>query len=234
MRFRQLHRWDLTPKDAVGVQRELAGRVRRGPALGAFGLVAGADVSFEKTTRQVFAGVVVCRLLAGRGAKAPWEVVERAGVVAPESFPYVPGLLSFREAPPLLEAFGKIRAEPDVVLFDGQGYAHPRRFGLASHVGVLLDRPSIGCAKSLLVGEYREPGAARGCRTQLRDRDETIGTVLRTRDGVKPVFISVGHRIDLDSAVKVVLRCATRYRLPEPVRMAHSFVNELRLESLVV
>ncbi|MBI3461578.1 MAG: deoxyribonuclease V [Planctomycetes bacterium] len=223
MRVRHLHRWDLTPREAADVQRRLAGRVLSRPALRSFSLVAGADVSFHKTARKVYAGVVVCR-------GDTLEVVERTGVALPESFPYVPGLLSFREAPAVLQCFEKLTLEPDVILFDGQGLAHPRRFGLASHLGLLLNRPSIGCAKSRLIGEYREPGRRRGCRSQLRAGRETIGIVLRTQTGIKPVYVSVGHRIDLGSAVAVVLRCARKYRLPEPTRQAHLYVNQLRRE----
>ena len=231
MHIRHLHRWNLSPREAAEIQRQLAGQVQHGPARGDFSLVAGADVSFEKATRKIYAGVVVCRLTPGDSPGAKWQMVERAGVVTPESFPYVPGLLSFRESPAVLEAFQKLKSEPEVILCDGQGFAHPRRFGLACHLGLLLDRPAIGCAKSRLIGEYREPDPDRGSHTKLCDHDETIGVVLRTRTGIQPVFVSVGHRIDLASAVQVILRCTTRYRLPEPIRHAHAYVNQLRQEN---
>jgi deoxyribonuclease V len=155
-------------------------------------------------------------------------VVESAGVRAKARFPYVPGYLSFREIPPLLEAFAKLEAVPDLIICDGQGRAHPRRFGLACHLGVLLDLPTLGCAKSRLIGEHREPGPRRGAHTQLREGGEVIGEVVRTRSGVKPVFVSVGHRVCLETARRTVLRLAVRYRLPEPVRAAHREVNRLR------
>jgi len=140
----------------------------------------------------------------------------------------VPGLLSFREAPALLEAFAMLETEPHAVLIDGQGLAHPRRFGVACHLGVWLNRPCVGCAKSRLIGTHRAPALAAGSRRALRDGGEVIGTVLRTRTGVQPLFVSVGHRIDLGSAVALVLRCCRGYRLPEPTRQAHLFVNALR------
>lgn len=221
MKFRSLHSWDLTPKEAVGLQRQLAGRVQAGPSLKRFELVAGTDVSYHGPSRTMYAGVVVYSL--GRRS-----VVERSGATMPERFPYVPGLLSFRELPALLEAFSGIRRRPDVVLADGQGWAHPRRFGLACHLGLFLNLPTVGCAKSRLIGEHRLPGSRRGSSVQLRDGREVIGRVLRTRDGVKPVWVSVGHRIDLPSAVRVVLRSTAGYRLPEPIRLAHGYVNALR------
>jgi deoxyribonuclease V len=147
-------------------------------------------------------------------------------------FPYVPGLLSFREAPALLAAIRKLKAEPDAFIFDGQGLAHPRRFGLACHVGVLIDRPSVGCAKSRLIGSHDDPGRRRGSSAPLVDADQRVGTVLRTRDKVKCVYVSVGHRVSLSTAERLVLACCTRYRLPEPTRLADQLVarakNEVR------
>jgi deoxyribonuclease V len=142
------------------------------------------------------------------------------------TFPYVPGLLAFREGPVVLAALEQVSDPPDVLLFDGQGLAHPRRLGLATHIGVLLDRPSIGCAKSRLCGEHEEPPAERGGWVPLRDGDEVIGGVVRTRAGVRPVYVSVGHRVDLETAVSLVVACCTRYRLPEPTRRAHRAAGE--------
>jgi deoxyribonuclease V len=161
-------------------------------------------------------------------AAESFEVIERAGLEAPARFPYVPGLLSFREAPALLEAFDRLRARPDVVLCDGQGIAHPRRLGIASHLGLCLDLPTVGCAKSLLCGKYEEPGLNRGDRSPLVDRGEVIGAVLRTRARVAPLFVSPGHRCDLESAVGLVLATTGKLRLPIPTRMAHEYVNEVR------
>jgi deoxyribonuclease V len=144
--------------------------------------------------------------------------------VRPVRFPYVPGLLSFREAPALLAAIRRLKAEPDAFLFDGQGLAHPRRFGLACHVGLLIDRPSVGCAKSRLIGRHAEPDTHRGATAPLTDGEQRIGTVLRTRDGVKCVYVSIGHRVTLATAEQLVLACCTRYRLPEPTRLADLLV----------
>jgi deoxyribonuclease V len=155
-------------------------------------------------------------------------VIERVGVRADAAFPYVPGLLSFREAPPILEAFAKLRAQPDAVLVDGQGIAHPRRLGLASHLGLWLDLPTIGCAKSRLCGVFTEPGTARGATSPLLLDGAQIGDVVRTRKRCKPLFVSPGHRCDQASATRLVLELAIPFRLPTPTRLAHSFVNDIR------
>jgi deoxyribonuclease V len=221
MRIRSLHSWDLTPKEAVALQRELAGRVETGPALGEVELVAGADISYNRFSPTIYAGVVIVRLASG-------EVIERRGVVAKTAFPYVPGLLSFREAPAALQAFAMLKHKPDAVLLDGQGYAHPRRIGLASHVGLWLNLPCVGCAKSRLIGEFKPPKLAAGSCSDLIDKSELIGRVLRTKTGVKPLFVSVGHKIDLEGAARLTMAACRGYRLPEPTRQAHIFVNELR------
>jgi len=215
------HDWDLAIPEARALQERLRDRVierdrRRVPRL-----VAGADISFDRRSPHLHAAVVVLDAES-------LEVVEVAAVRARARFPYVPGYLSFREIPPLLEAFAKLRSQPDLVVCDGQGRAHPRRFGLACHLGVLFDLPTLGCAKSRLIGDYREPGPRRGAHTRLRDGGEVIGEVVRTRSSVKPVFVSVGHRISLETARRTALRLAPRYRLPEPVRAAHREVNRLR------
>ena len=184
-------------------------------------LVAGADVSFDKRSPTLFAGVVSIDAES-------LQVVDSAWVEAEAGFPYVPGLLSFREIPPVLEAFRGLKKRPDLLVCDGHGFAHPRRFGLASHLGVLLGLPSIGCAKSRLVGTHREPGPRRGAHVQLRDEGEVIGEVVRTREGVRPVYVSVGHRVSLVTARRWILRLAPRYRLPEPTRAAHALVNAAR------
>ena len=218
MKVRSLHGWDLTPKEAIALQTALRGRVVRKDRIGAVRRVAGVDVGFEQDGRVTRAAVAVLDF-------PDLALVEQVVVRAATAFPYVPGLLSFREAPAVLAAFEEIRVAPDLILYDGQGIAHPRRFGIASHVGLLLDCPSIGVAKSRLVGEHRMPATRRGAWTPLRDAGEVIGAVLRTRAGVKPLYVSIGHRVSLETAVRWTLACVTRYRLPETTRWAHRLAS---------
>lgn len=209
--------------EARGIQERLRSRVveRDAPVLGELRRVAGVDVAYGHGSARLFAAAVV--LDAER-----LEVVDVARARGWARFPYVPGYLSFREIPPLLEALGRLSAPPDLVVCDGHGRAHPRRFGLACHLGVLLDLPAIGCAKSRLVGCHREPGPRRGCHAALRDQGEVIGDALRTRSNVKPVYVSVGHRITRPTARRILLRLSTRARLPEPIRAAHAEVGRMR------
>jgi deoxyribonuclease V len=225
MQIHALHSWNLTREEAVALQSELAGQVDTQTPLARCELIAGADVSYNRFSNTIYAGVVVLHREDG-------SVVEKQGAVCETAFPYVPGLLSFREAPALLEAFAKVQSEPDVIMLDGQGLAHPRRLGLACHVGLWLDRPCVGCAKSLLLGRFKDLGRKAGEEAPLVDRGEVVGKAVRTKTGVKPVYVSAGHRIDLDSAVQVVLACCRGYRLPEPTRQAHLHVNALRREGL--
>lgn len=213
----RLHSWAVTPKQAVQIQRKLADRVIRRGVVRPLRTVAGCDAAFSPQDDLCIAGVVVWDVRAGR-------VVEQHVIRRKLGFPYVPGLLSFREIPALMQAVAKLQSEPDVFLFDGQGFAHPRRFGLACHAGVLLDRPAVGCAKSVLVGEFEMPDPKRGSLTPLIHKGERVGTALRTRDGVRPVYISIGHRVSLRTAGRIVLRCACGYRLPEPTRLADRLV----------
>lgn len=205
------HAWKLTPKQAIALQRQLARLVQIRPIPAGVRWIAGLDAAFS--ANECVAAVVLWDL-------ARREVAEQQVARAPLRFPYVPGLLSFREAPALLAALKKLDRRPDVLLCDGQGIAHPRRFGIACHVGVLTGIPTVGCAKSLFLGDCREPAKRRGSRAALTDRGERIGTVLRTRDGVRPLYVSAGHLADLPTAENLVLRCAMRYRLPEPARRA--------------
>jgi deoxyribonuclease V len=214
-----MHRWDLTPKEAVALQDQLRGRIVRADRLGPVERVAGVDVGFEADGRIARAAVAVLSFPELRP-------LEHAIARLPTAFPYVPGLLTFREAPAVLEAFAGLRALPDLILYDGQGLAHPRRLGIASHVGLLLDLPSIGVAKTRLIGEHGRVPAAKGRWTPLHDGEEVIGAVLRTRAHVKPLFISIGHRISLETAVGYVMACVTRYRLPETTRCAHRLASE--------
>ena len=216
-----LEPWTLDPERAVAIQKELARRVRIEPPDREIRLVAGGDMSFDLGSDVVYAGFVVLRL-------PELEVVERKGVKTVSEFPYVPGLLSFREIPPLLQAWELLESEPDAAFLDGQGLAHPRRMGIGCHFGLLIDRPTVGCAKTLFVGKREEPAPERGSWTPLVHRGETVGAALRTRDRVGPVFVSPGHRMDLPSSIDLTLACGGGTRIPEPTRRAHLFVNELR------
>jgi deoxyribonuclease V len=221
MKVQALHPWDLTTTEAAALQRQLADRVDARTPLTRCDLVAGADISYDRFSTLLYAGVVVMRL-------DDLTIVEKQGVVREVTFPYVPGLLSFRETPVLLDVFAKIKSEPDAVILDGHGFSHPRRFGYACHVGLCLDLPSVGCAKSRLIGTYKEPGQKAGSVAPLKAGEEIIGQIVRTKDRVKPVFVSVGHKIDLGSAVELILGTCRGYRLPEPTRQAHLHVNALR------
>ncbi|MHC4416669.1 MAG: deoxyribonuclease V [Planctomycetota bacterium] len=215
------HDWDLGVSQATRLQNELRELVIDADSGAPVRWVAGADVSAGRQGSRMYAGVVVCdaRTL---------EVVEIATACGEARFPYVPGYLSFREIPLLLKAFGRLGRRPDLVVCDGQGRAHPRRMGLACHLGLWLEVPTIGCAKTRLIGHYRMPGPRRRCHRRLVDRGEVVGEVVRTRGGVKPVFVSVGHRVSLPTARRWVLQLARPFRLPEPIRAAHHVVNELR------
>ena len=226
MTFPDLHRWDLTPKEAIALQRELSERiVLRDEVPEPVRLIAGVDVSCARFSPRVYAAVILYDLQSN-------QVVERVSAQAAEAFPYVPGLLSFRELPVVLAACRKLQRTPDVVLVDGQGIAHPRRLGIASHLGLWLDLPTIGCAKSRLCGEHDQPGTLRGAWARLMDGADEIGRVLRTRDRVRPLFVSPGHRVGLERAVQIVLACGRGYRLPEPTRLAHVESNKLRVRQV--
>jgi len=212
------HRWDLSPGAARALQLQLRDRVVVDDRLGRVQRVAGIDVGFENHGRVTRAAVAVL-------AYPSLELLEQALALRPTTFPYVPGLLSFRELPAVLDALGKLRVAPDLLLCDGQGLAHPRRFGLACHLGVLAEIPSIGVAKSRLVGEHEALASDKGSWTRLRAGQETLGAVLRTRAGVAPLYVSIGHRISLRTAIDYVLGCTTRYRLPETTRRAHRLAS---------
>ncbi len=212
-----------SPQEAKQVQLALRDRVEIAALSSAIETVAGADVSFNQSSSWGIGGVVVCDART-------FKVIDQASFQGKLSFPYVPGYLSFRELPLLVPAFERLVSMPDLVLCDGQGLAHPRRFGLACHVGVALDCPTIGCAKSRLVGEHTEPDTERGARVPLTLEGEEIGAVLRTRSGVAPVYVSIGHKITLDEAVDWTLQTSARFRLPEPIRWAHKLVNRIREE----
>lgn len=218
MRSHLHHPWNLTPCEARALQEQLRDRVECRDRLGPVRRVAGIDVGFEKRGAITRAAVAVL----GFPDLAP---LEEAVARQPTRFPYVPGLLSFREIPAVLEAFEGLRRRPDLIVCDGQGYAHPRRFGLASHLGVLLNLPSIGAAKTRLIGTHGDVPPERGAWTPLVDGDEVIGAVLRSRAGVKPLYVSIGHRMSLETAVRYTMACTTRYRLPETTRAAHRLAS---------
>jgi len=224
MRQPELHRWDVSQEEAVEIQKRLRSQLDLQSEPEKIETVAGIDVSYDKGSDWLFAAIVVLRL-------PDLQVINTASTTTLVPFPYVPGLLSFRECPAVLQAWEKLQLKPDCLMCDGQGIAHPRRLGIASHLGLWLDLPSIGCAKSLLVGSYQEPGEKRGSLTPLVHRKEQVGVVLRTKDRVAPVFVSQGHKISLNKAMEIVLACCTKYRLPEPTRQAHLLVNELRRQA---
>ena len=219
MKYLKLHAWNVGYKKAVEIQERLKKSIiLRGSAKDCK-LIAGADVSYTKESEIFYASVVVFNLQT-------MERVEEVTASGKVDFPYIPGLLSFRESPILLKAFAKIKSEPDVIILDAQGIAHPRGIGLASHIGLLLDKSSIGCAKTRLIGEYNEVGGEAGCHSQLTVKDKIVGAVLRTRKNVKPVFVSPGHKIDLKTSIALILKSCRGYRLPEPVRQAHNLVKK--------
>jgi len=216
-------RWTLTPREAMREQERLRERVVLEDQFGEIRFVAGADLAFDPETETAFAGVIVYRFPA-------LEEVERRSARLKLQFPYVPGLLSFREGPALAAVFARLRHEPDLILIDGHGRAHPRLFGIACHMGVLFDKPTIGCGKSLLVGEHEMPANPAGSIAPLWFKGEKVGEVLRTRDGVRPIYVTVGHRVSLATAVEHVKGCCDGYRIPKPTRQADHYVGELRRE----
>lgn len=222
--FRELHNWSMTPREAVELQKRLRERVEIAPLTREVRTIAGSDISYNKHSSTLYTGIVVLQL-------DTLEVIEEVGVVSEAQFPYVPGLLSFRETPPILEAWSKLKCEPDALMIDGHGIAHPRRFGIASHIGLLIERPTFGCGKSVLVGKYEEPLPERGTWTPLIDKGETIGAALRTKNKVKPIYVNVGHLITLEEAIDLTLRSDAGYRQPEPTRRAHILVNTIRTSS---
>jgi len=237
--MKKLHNWNLSYSQARDLQVHLAGKVRHTAVKKMPKTVAGIDCAFSKDGETIFAAVVMLRL-------PDLEIIETTSASRKVTFPYIPGLLSFREAPVCIAAVEKLRKQPDVFIIDGQGIAHPRRLGLAAHLGLFFDRPTIGCAKSRLIGQFQEPPPEKGAYSFLTDEkitrlrtnderrtasDEVIGAVLRTRTNVKPVFVSVGHKCRLKDVIEITLACTTKYRLPEPTRLAHQLVSGLKLKA---
>ena len=239
MQVRDLHSWNMSYSQAAELQKHLAGKVRFAPLKKQPKLIAGIDCAFSKDGEKIIAAVVVLK-------PPDFAPVETTSALRKVTFPYIPGLLSFREAPACIEAVKKLKNEPDIFIIDGQGIAHPRRLGLAAHLGLFFDKPTIGCAKSRLTGYFEEPASEKGAYSLLKDKKgvkqdtqhairdtqyETIGAVVRTRTNVKPLFVSVGNKCLLKDAIKITLRCATKYRLPEPTRIAHQLVGKIKLKA---
>ena len=225
MKIRALHSWELSYKEAIDIQKRLSGQVRQIPLKEPVKTIAGADVSYSKPGAEVYAAVLVFSF-------PDLVLIDQAVAADTVKFPYVPGLLTFREAPALIKAFRKIRKKTDVIIFDGQGIAHPRGMGLASHMGLILDCPTIGCAKTRLVGTHASLPETRGSTALLTDQARVVGGVVRTRERVKPVFVSCGHAITLEESIRLVLCCCKGYKLPEPTRQAHIAVNRFRVEGV--
>ncbi len=221
MKAKLRSRWNVSVAEATQIQVALRDRVERKNRFGELRSVAAADVALDVEGKRAFAGVVIYSF-------PELLELERVWAARPLRFPYIPGLLSFRELPVILAAFERVRHEPDLIFCDGHGYSHPRRFGIACHLGVVLDRPTIGCGKSRLVGAHSEPARERGSWTPLEDHGERIGAVLRTRAGVKPIYVSTGHRVSLESAIELVLAVCDGYRIPRPIRDADHFVGTLK------
>jgi deoxyribonuclease V len=216
---RQTHAWDLSPKDAIQIQKKLRERVLQTPLDdSAIEFVAGVDVGFPRGKEIARAAIAIL-------SYPSLELVDQGLAELPVSFPYIPGLLSFREMPVILAALEQVITKPDVLVIDGHGLAHPRRFGLACHLGILLNISALGCGKSILIGKHNSLAENRGSHTDLIADGEVIGSAFRTREKVKPVYISVGHRVDLSSAVRIILNCGAGYRLPEPTRWAHRLAS---------
>ena len=217
----ELHDWDLSPKEAVALQKTLAAQVRNEPFATRFKVIGAEDISYSRHSDTLVAVILSFK----------WpslDLIESAHHVCKASFPYVPGLLAFREVPPLIEAYRKIRQKPDVLLCDGQGIAHPRKLGLAAHLGLCLGIPTVGCAKSRLCGEHASLTLRKGFSKPLILNGEQVGVVFCSRDGVKPIYISPGHLTDVASSKRLVSRCLRRYRIPEPLRLAHIEANSIR------
>jgi deoxyribonuclease V len=222
MKINILHNWDLNYSQAISLQKELAGRVEHKKISHKPKTIAGLDCAFSKDGKKIIAVIVVLRF-------GDFEIIEMQNIIQNVKFPYIPGLLSFREAPVCIAAAKKLKTTPDIFMIDGQGIAHPRRLGIAAHLGLFFGKPTIGCAKSRLIGEFREPALKKGSFSLLMDKEEIIGSVVRTRTSVKPVFVSIGNKCLLEDAIEITLACSTKYRIPEPTRLAHQLVSRLKL-----
>jgi len=224
MQIKKLHGWNLSYSQAIALQKQLAGQVQQIELKSKPKTIAGLDCALSPNKKRIIAAVVV--LTSTTPKTSELEVIETAVATKKLTFPYIPGLLSFREAPVCLAAVERLKNEPDAFIIDGQGIAHPRRLGLAAHLGLFFDKPTIGCAKSRLTGSFEEPAPEKGAYSPLKDREEVIGAVVRTRSNVKPVFVSIGNKCLLKDAIETILAWTTKYRLPEPTRLAHQMVSK--------
>jgi deoxyribonuclease V len=218
-----LHSWDLTPKEAMALQRVLAGEVVLQPLPRVFRILGASDIGYVKHGDLLVAVVLTF-------SWPELQPLEAVRAVCPVRFPYIPGLLSFREIPPLIEAFQQLQSRPDVLLCDGQGIAHPRKFGLAAHLGLCLGLPTVGCAKKRLCGKHAPPPVSKGRSVPLYLDEEVVGSVYCSRDNVKPIFVSPGHLSDIETSEQLISRCLGRYRIPEPLRQAHLLATKLRMQ----
>ena len=224
MKIKKLHNWNLSYSQAIALQKQLSKKVRSTRLKNKPKTIAGIDCAFSRDKKRIIACVVLLNLPG-------FEPIETENAVQKLTFPYIPGLLSFREAPACIAAVEKLKHEPDAFIIDGQGIAHPRRFGLACHLGLFFDKPTVGCAKSRLTGSFEDPPFGKGSYSSLKDDREIIGAVVRTRTNVKPVFVSVGNKCSLKNAIEITLNCTTKYRIPEPTRLAHQLVSALKLKT---
>jgi deoxyribonuclease V len=235
MNIKKLHNWNLSYSQAIALQKSLSEKVQMIELKNQLKTIAGIDCALSKNNQRIIAAVVVLSMqttqkdLWGPVESPSFEIIETTNAVQKIDFPYIPGLLSFRESPACIAAVEKLKNEPDVFVIDGQGIAHPRRFGLACHLGLFFDKPTIGCAKSRLTGIFEEPELEKGSYSPLKDGEEIIGAVVRTRTNVEPLFVSVGNKCLLKDAIKITLDCTTKYRIPEPTRLAHQLVSTLKL-----
>lgn len=211
----------ITPQEAKERQESLRSEILLEPLPQSIRTVAGADISFNRGSETVYAGIVVL-------SYPDLQPIAQSLVAASVDFPYIPGLLAYREIPPLEQAWEQLQKKPDVLIMDGHGIAHPRRMGIATHFGILHDQPTIGCAKNVLTGVFNEPDREKGSISDLMENGERIGLVLRSRSGVKPIFISPGHKVSFEDCRKIVMDCLTKYKLPETTREVHQIVNRLR------
>jgi len=239
MEIKKLHNWNLSYSQAIALQKQLGEKVQLIELKNHPKTIAGIDCAFSRDKKRIIACVVLLKLPG-------FEPIETENAVQKLTFPYIPGLLSFRESPACIAAVEKLKHEPDAFIIDGQGIAHPRRFGLACHLGLFFDKPTVGCAKSRLTGSFEDPASEKGAYSLLIDKkgyqantrderretsDEIIGAVVRTRTNVEPVFVSVGNKCSLKNAIEITLNCTTKYRIPEPTRLAHQLVSKLKLKA---